>query len=363
MLISRMQDPDLIAGFYEAASDPAQWEPTWAAVCRAFKAPAGLLYHQPDSTSPPRVLAATSHWGQTRPSVPPVAFASLAAAGDMPVQYRTMLGHEVFSPQSWDGTDGGNAACQNLAAGTYHVLGASVPLDGSGRAGIGLHRPIDAPAFDENDRAALDGVTRHLAAALRLAGALEAERLASAMRAAALHGLRHGVVIVGADGTIAFANDAARALAKDGGLLLGPIGDVLSCVRAAEADRLAMLIRGAVDDGGNGCTRITRGARQSLLAAVVTPLAPALSCRRALVIVRDLGDPCDAAQTHLAALFALSGAESAILPQLLAGDSASLIAQSRGVQVATIRTQVTRVLAKTGAANLRALASMMAALA
>jgi DNA-binding CsgD family transcriptional regulator len=50
------------------------------------------------------------------------------------------------------------------------------------------------------------------------------------------------------------------------------------------------------------------------------------------------------------------------LPQLLAGDSAALIAQSRGVQVATIRTQAARVLAKTGASNLRALASMVAAL-
>ncbi len=361
MLISRMQDPELIAGFYEAASDPAHWQPTWAAVCRAFQAPAGLLYHQPDGRSPPRVLAATSAWGQA--PRPPVALTTLANAGDMPVQYRSVLGHEVVSPPSWDGPETGSAACQNLAAGTYHVLGASVPLDGSARAGIGLHRPIDAPPFDEDDRAALDGVTRHLAAALRLAGALEAERLSGAMRAAALHGLRHGAVIVGADGAIAFANEAARAFAEDGGLVLGATGEVLSCERGAEAERLAALIRGAVEDGCSGCTRITRGSRQSLLAAVVTPLAQPPAERRALVSVRDLGDQCDAAQTHLAALFGLTGAETAILPQLLAGDSATLIAQSRGVKVATIRTQVARVLAKTGAANLRALASMMAALA
>jgi len=360
MLISRIQDPELIAGFYEAAADPAAWEPTWAAVCRAFQAPAGLLYHQPDGNTPPRILAATSALGQA--PRPPAALAAFAA-GDMPVQYRTVLGHEVVSPQLWDGTEAGSGAGRTLAAGTYHVLGASVPLDGAARAGIGLHRPIDAPAFDEDDRAALDGVTRHLAAALRLSAALEAERFASATRAAALHGLRHGAVIVGADGAIAFANDSARALARDGGLVLGAIGDVLRCDRAAEADRLSTLIRAAAEDGSFGCTRITRGARQSLLAAVVTPLEPTPSCRRALVSVRDLGDACDAAQTHLAALFGLTGAESAILPQLLAGDSATLIAQSRGVRVATIRTQVARVLTKTGAANLRALASMMAALA
>ncbi len=62
-------------------------------------------------------------------------------------------------------------------------------------------------------------------------------------------------------------------------------------------------------------------------------------------------------------LFGLTAAEAAIVPQLLEGDTAHLIAQSRGVSAATVRGQAARVLAKTGAANLRALATMVTALA
>jgi DNA-binding NarL/FixJ family response regulator len=47
---------------------------------------------------------------------------------------------------------------------------------------------------------------------------------------------------------------------------------------------------------------------------------------------------------------------------LLEGDSITLIAQSRGVSAATVRAQAAKLLEKTGAANLRALASMIAAL-
>jgi DNA-binding CsgD family transcriptional regulator len=376
MLLTRLQDPTLIAGFYEAAADPAQWQPTWSAVCRAFEAPAGLLYHQADRQTPPRILASAACEGpglrMYAPLVPVPETGADAPGFDIDMHFRTILGQEMATPQLFDRADPCGNFCRPFGGGAYHVLGASVPLDGAARAGIGLHRPIDAPAFDEEDRAALDSVTRHLAAALRLAGALQAERQAAIVRGAALDGLRHGAVITDPAGVVQFANGAAMRLAEEGGLVLGLPGSVLSCEKPAEAVRLADLIREASRGESGGCARITRGGRRSMLAAVVSPLtvdvaasasvAPCAARLLALVSLRDLGDTCDAAQTYLMELFGLTAAEAAILPQLLAGDSASLIAQSRGVQVATIRTQVSRVLAKTGAANLRALASMVAAL-
>ncbi|MEJ0048433.1 MAG: hypothetical protein WDN04_21705 [Rhodospirillales bacterium] len=253
-----------------------------------------------------------------------------------------------------------------------HVLTTTVPLAGAARAGLGLHRAIAGAQFGGEDRMALDGVGRHVAAALRLEKLLTEERQASAMRGAALDQLSHGAVIVDGHGAILFANDAARDLADTGGLLLGALGDGLSCDHHDEAEHLAGLIYRAAVRGEGGSARITHPGRRTILAATIVPLplclapagalAPGTDRRLALVLVRDLAATSDAAQADLMELFGLTGAEAAIVPQLLAGDSASLIAQSRGVAVATIRAQAARVLSKTGAANLRALASMIAAL-
>lgn len=369
MLISRVQDPALIAGFYEAAADATCWASSWAAVCRAFEAPAGLLFHQRNTDPAPRILASTN-WGEHGP----LLYAGLSRIVDTPsrmmdgnIRYRTLMGQEKVGIMVMDRNGMFEALCTPFAGGgAFHVLGAHVPLGGTARAGIGLHRPIDAPAFVETDRAALDSVSQHLAAALRLSAQLETERWANAVRGAALDGLRHGAVVARADGTILFANDAASRMAEAGGLRLDQEGGRVTCEQADEATRLAHLVRDAAEGGEGGCARITRGGRRPMLAAVVSPLAatgeqdgaPAL----AMVSVRDLGDASDATESHMMELFGLTAAEAGILPQLLAGDSAALIAQSRGVQVATIRTQAARVLAKTGAANLRALASMVAAL-
>jgi len=328
-----------------------------------------LLFHQPNLETAPRVVA-SMNWSGHAPAICAESregnFASPRHV-TLDMRYCSIVGQETVGSLDFNRDDAFHALCQpQSGAGAFHVLGANVPLSGTARAGVGLHRPISEPAFGETDRAALDSVSRHLAAALRLSVQLAAERQASAMRGAALHGLRHGVVVADADGTIMFSNDSAAYIAEEGGLILEGESGRVTCERADEAARLAALIRDAAEGGEGGCARITRGGRRAVLAAVVSPLAEtgddADARNLAMVSVRDLGDPSDATETHLMDLFGLTAAEAGILPQLLAGDSAALIAQSRGVQVATIRTQAARVLAKTGASNLRALASMVAAL-
>jgi len=340
MPISRAQDPELIAGVYDAAAHPERWNTAWAAVCYAFDAENGLLFEQDDPSAAPRILAATN-W-------------EIAAPRLMGEFYRP-----VGAPTPPPGAGG------MLYRGLFgHVLTTTIPLEGAALAGLGLQRTTTRAEFAGADRAALDHVARHVAAALRLEKLLTEERHASAMRGAALDRFSHGAVIVASDGAILFANDPALRLAATGGLLLGDAGDGLSCDRPDEADRLAALIHRAATRGEGGSTRITRPGRHAILAATVEPLMSGAGADRRLVLVtvRDLAATSDAAQADLMGLFGLTGAEAAIVPQLLAGDSAALIAQSRGVTVATIRAQAARVLAKTGAANLRALASMIAAL-
>jgi DNA-binding CsgD family transcriptional regulator len=364
MLISTMQDPELIAGLYEAAAQPERWHSAWGALCHAFGAEAGMLFQQDHPTATPRILASL-RWenGQPAPPCGTRANCETLHGGLADRTARSFAGRDVVCVNR-----GGGIITAPSHGGSYHVLCATVPLEGAARAGLGLHRSRAADAFEESDRAALDRIARHVAAALRLEKLLAEERLASAARGAALDSFARGALIVDSAGTLYFANDAAYAIAETGGIRLGENGTELTCADPAEAARLARLVHGAARGGAGGSLRITRPGNLPPLAATVAPLPlplaipRATSARLALVTVRDLAATPDAGPAQLMSLFGLTAAEAAILPQLLAGDSAALIAQSRGVAVATIRTQAARVLAKTGATNLRALASMIAAL-
>lgn len=373
MLMSRVQEPDLIARIYEAAADPDLWQATWLAVCRAFSADGGMLFYQAHPASPPRVMAMTGWNGSgTRQSGDVYALTdTYPHASPEAAAFSSFVGQEVVTPTLLAAPDVYRDFGKPPLGGAYHVLCATIPLEDTARAGLGLHRPINGKAFIDADRGALEGLARHVAAALRLERLLAEERFASAIRGAALDQVCHGAVIVDEAGDVLFANDQAYDLAATGGLILEDAGGGVSCTDADDAEALSRLIYATARGGAGGSVRVCRPNRQQPLAATVSRLPAALAAtargakpdrRLALLTVRDLGATPDTAQAQLIDLFGLSAAEAAIVPQLLAGDSAALIAQSRGVAVATIRAQAARVLAKTGATNLRALAAMIAAL-
>jgi DNA-binding CsgD family transcriptional regulator/GAF domain-containing protein len=371
MQTNRPQDPAVIAGLYEAAARPASWSAAWEQVRESFGAETGVLYRQTSPGTAPMVLA-TNHWSAEAPrlyrehfgKLDPVQAHATAAQGTT-----AFLSQEVIAPAEVVRSELYNDFALPYGGGAFHTLCAIIRLDGADFARVGLHRPIDGRAFDEADRSALDSLTAHIAGALRLQDLLAAERLASAARGAALDQFGHGAIIAAAGGAILFANTAANRLAQGGGLVLSRGG--VSCADARDAARLAMLIDSAAQGGPGGCTRISRGPKRPVLAAAVSPLPVSLAAEAelhhtgrplALITVRDLGATSDTGQAQLIELFGLTGAEAAIVPQLLAGDSISLIAQSRGVSAATVRSQAAKLLDKTGAPNLRALATMITAL-
>jgi DNA-binding CsgD family transcriptional regulator len=360
MMLSPAQDPDLIAGFYAAATHADRWNGALSALCAAFDADKGLLYRQSRPSDRPTVVAARN-WP--------------AAAG------RIVMAAPV-APRPAGPANGARALLDPFLpplAGRRHVISATVKLHGTALVGMGLHRNTDAPDFTEADRAALDGVGQHVAAALRLEALLEAERTACAIRGAVLDQYAHGVVIATGNGTLVFANQTARAIAAAGGLVLGQGPACLGGIRPEEAARLEALITSVAGGGAGGCARVTR-AGLPVVAAIVESLPagmadPALIAglragglneaageRLALISLRDLGATMDAGASYLMDLFGLTAAEAGIVPQLLSGESVSLIAQSRGVALSTVKAQAAKVLAKTGAANLRALATMISAL-
>jgi DNA-binding CsgD family transcriptional regulator len=381
MMSSPAQNSDLIAGFYAAAAGaqapapdragPGPWNGPLSALCQAFQADTGLIYRQSRPSAPPFILA-NRNWpedalvsaiivdprGRKAARDPAPGPATLAPCAASQAQAQAQVQAQA------------QAQAQAPAQAPAHLLTATLPLDGTALVGLGLHRPAGAPRFTEADREALDGVGRHVAAALRLEAQLAAERSASAIRGAVLDLYPHGVLIANGRGEVLFANVAAHALAAAGGLTLDGGRAALGNLRPAEAARLEALITSVAGGGPGGGARVTRG-ELPMLAAIVDPLPLSLAAvaqpagrgqSLVLITLRDLSATSDSAASHLMDLFGLTAAEAGIVPQLLAGDSVSLIAQSRGVAVSTVKAQAAKVLAKTGAANLRALATMIAAL-
>ena len=387
MLPSPNQNPELIAGFYEAAAQAGGWTGPWSALCAAFDADTGLLYRQSRPSAQPFILA-SRNWSQDSHGLPAGHYVEIqpTRAEASPRAPRTMMGEEIVArfatPPGRDAASTTIAAFDIAAqqpATAFHVLCSTVALDDGALIGMGLHRPLAAPRFTDADRLALDGVGRHVAAAVRLETMLAAERMASALRGAALDLYPHGIVLTNGEGQILFANQAAGRIAQVSGIVFGRGRAGISLSKPAEAAKLEALITSVGGGGSGGCTRVTRQQGTGMLAAIVEPLPISMAQETGLlaaggnaqlhgdqavvlITLRDLGATADASPSVLMDLFGLTAAEAGIVPQLLSGDSVSLIAQSRGAAVSTVKAQAGKVLAKTGAPNLRALSTMIAAL-
>jgi DNA-binding NarL/FixJ family response regulator len=367
------QDPKLIAGFYEAAAEPARWPATWGALCDAFDARSGLLFRQYNGSDAPEVMATVKaspdgprFYADHAMHLDPFARTGLADPG-----FARLLGQNVIAPRDLERSEIYADFSRRHVSGAFHFLCAKLPLEGTAIAGLGLHRPREAEAFAPADRAALAGLTSHLAAALRLERLLDEARLASQLRGAMLDQLQHGAAVTDGTGALLYANQAASRLSRHGGLRLPVTGMHLACENTTESATLSRLIAATAKGGPGGTVRVTRPGRRPYLAVTASALPLALAdslhghdgaTGLVLVSIRDLGATSDAGQAQLIELFGLTGAEAAIMPQMMAGETARQIAQSRGVAQATVRDQANRILAKTGAANLRALTAMISAL-
>ena len=366
------QDPSLIAGFYAAAAHHARWPDVCGDLCDAFDAGSGLLFQRQDSSDAAELPARIGWLAEARPLADSQAMQlyPFAHAGVTVTGFTAEPGQALLAPRDLQRDEIYTEFSRRHVAGAFHVVCAPLALDGASIAGLALHRPREAQPFAQADHAALGVLSNHLAAALRLERLLDEARHTSALRGAILDQLAHGAVVTDAAGTVRYANDAAAGLTRHGGLRPPRDGAPLRCENPAETATLYRLIAAAAQRGAGGTARVTRPGRRPILAVTVSalPLALADSLDPArqteglvLLAIRDLGATSDAGAAQLITLFGLTGAEAAIIPQMVAGETARQIAQSRGVAQATVRDQANRILAKTGAANLRALTAMVSA--
>jgi DNA-binding CsgD family transcriptional regulator len=235
----------------------------------------------------------------------------------------------------------------------FHLVGTAFST-GDGAIGVlGVHRPEQAQDYSRVDRHRAALFLPHLQRALEVG-----QRLASVGQAAALDTLDRldtGVLVVTRTRRVVHANRLAEEIlraapeigARDGQVFLQDV---------ALQERFAYMVRSCVETAGGrpeppeGALCVPRVGRLPLMLAVA-PLRPrellAGSRPFALVFLRDPDHPSLEARC-LRDLFGLTRTEAAIASDLGAGRSLERIARRRGIGLATVRSHLKQILAKTG---------------
>ncbi len=195
----------------------------------------------------------------------------------------------------------------------------------------------------------------HMSAAARIHLKVGDLLRAAESREAALHWLADGVVILGADGQVRYANPAAAAIFRDNDGLSIVHGEVDMAASKTAFGRAVKATLGSLSEDG--------GARQVVLPRpsgrppYILTFAPASGRTADDGLPRDgavtvfIRDPASSAMPPAETLrrsFALSASETGVALSLVDGMTAKEIAEARGVSLATVRTQVQSILRKTG---------------
>jgi DNA-binding CsgD family transcriptional regulator len=243
---------------------------------------------------------------------------------------------------------------QGIGAGGFAMLAGP----GGSPLVLSIARSPTRGHLDHEEMATLRLLIPHLERALVVDQRLE--RLAEERRASesAIDLLDVAVVLLDHAGKPVHMNRRAHALlqANDG------FGVNAEGLRGATAEATAMLRRCVSDAvrtgagrgvGAGGAVVLPRPSGRRALSAMVTPIAPERwrtmpSTAFAAVLISDPDAIAAPPVTVLRRLWGLTGAEAVLAREMAAGHSLHDAAEHLGVTVATARSQLARVFAKTG---------------
>jgi DNA-binding NarL/FixJ family response regulator len=237
-------------------------------------------------------------------------------------------------------------------AGIGDIIGTRLFDSSSCTVILSVHRGIYQEPLTATAIASLRELFDPLGNAARLHAEFRELGWKSAAALRALNQVAAGVIISDGDGGVVEMNRAAEhILRRDDGLTLRQ--GKLCAQRLFEHDKLARLIALAAD--GKTAAAIGRmlvGRRGGRVAYILTvaPLGVELAVYErplAMILVAD-PDARSPSEMDLAEFFGLSQAESRVAAALLAGKKLREVAADSGVQITTVRTQLSSVLRKVG---------------
>jgi DNA-binding CsgD family transcriptional regulator/PAS domain-containing protein len=217
---------------------------------------------------------------------------------------------------------------------------------------LGILRAPGKP-FGDKDKRLIDELNPHLHRITKLQHRLQQAAFESTLGLAALNTLSQAALIISGDGEVMFANAAAESLLRGADALTLKHGRLTT---TDPAGRLALerCVSQAITLSSGNAIQLQRSGGAPPLTMTVLPLAPHSTLNRhwerpmALVFVSDPAHIPEGASSRWRRLYGLSGAEARLAEALLRGHSTTEYAQSTGLTMNTIRTQLKALFAKTG---------------
>ena len=240
-----------------------------------------------------------------------------------------------------------------LESGVDNAVGARLFENRSHAVYFGIHHGIDQPPFATDRAAAVRALVKPLRQAARLQLELHNLGWKSAVAVRALDQLGAAVIIADSDGRVIEMNRAAeRVLQRGDGLTIS--NGKLGALHVSDSAWLEASIAAAAAEQKTGAAigrmRLQRHDGNPPYILTVAPLGADLSfygCPLALIVLAD-PEQQSPSERELADFLGLSPAESRLAVALLAGKKLGEVAIDFGVQITTLRTQLSSILRKTG---------------
>lgn len=340
-----MRDPkmmsDTIGLIYEASLNPAYWPDVLARVSTSLRSTAASVHtHNPTKnkvelfvehgTDP--VFTALLH--STYAAMSPIGASVLMANLDQPVSSFDFVPEDEFVKSrfylEWMQPQG------------YHeMLGALIAKRPSEVGAISLTRTRQQGRFDDADRDFLGLLSPHVRRSVTISGLLEQRVIERNSFAAVMDQLSVAVVLVDRSSGFVRANPAGHRSLDEGFAITLNNGLVKLVDPVANRTLKEALLTTATIPQFIGVS--AQGIRYL---AALTLIEPRLGTF-ALFVNRDEAE-LPALGQHLAALYGLTPREVCMLMPLLQGATIDDIADTMGIAVATARTHLNNLFAKTG---------------
>jgi DNA-binding CsgD family transcriptional regulator len=170
---------------------------------------------------------------------------------------------------------------------------------------------------------------------------------------AALDRLSQGMLLISRAQRVCFANRSARAICTAHASLQLRRDELLASSREQGALLRRALVRASAQ-GVGGSLRLTSGSRERPLAVLIAPLPLPTAgvgpdAPTTMLLVSDPAHNTTPPKERLMQAYGLTAAEATLARLLVGGTDLSAIARELGIRIATARTHLRQVLAKTGA--------------
>lgn len=357
----------IVALLYEAAIQPERWKPALLAMSKAVGCNTGQMTLWDKSSMLPLFSSVsrdelrelngqyTRHFAAIDPHTAKVREAS---SGHWLNYAKLFDEHFVRN----------NAVYQDflLPNGLRWSLGSRFDLSQQTEAVFSALRGPRQQAFGDAEIHFLGRLNPHLQRATQIQSRLLESEAKAAMGTSALNRLTYPLLIADQRAHTLFLNRAAESLVRKG-TALRLVGGMLKLPNPDAQCALETLLNGAIVRGhGGGMTIRDNSGRTWNL--VIAPLAPDLGADNpqerplAMVLVGDRQKPQHLDGSLLTALFHLTAAEGRAALALLDGLTPEEYAQVSRLSIATVRSQLREVFAKTGTRRQADLVKLLALL-